>query len=361
MLEDHDLRVDTWPRGPVLVTGATGLVGGAVAHHLLRAGVAVRVLLRPGHDPEPWQRRDATVAIGDVTDPRAMSIACEGCRCVLHAAAVTRRTTGGRRQTWRVNAEGPAIVWRAARAAGAQRMVHCSTSGVHGPLRRWPIDEDAPQRPDSVYRSSKCAGELNLQRASGEGDGPQLVIARLCSVMGPGTVRTWRTLIQSVRDGRVRLLGRGVRPIHLVDIDDVCQGLIRCLTEPAAAGGTYFLAAAEPTPLAQLMACVAEALGVEPRITPWPRQPIAGLALAAARVGGLTGYEPDILHGLSFLASARAYRIDRAQIELGYQPIFGLREMIDRTLRSAESQPQPHPVRAASASRVAAMPREATP
>jgi len=356
-----ELAVDRWPDGPVLITGATGLIGGALAHHLLLADVAVRVLLRPGRDPEPWRRLGAAVVIGDVTDPKAMTHACEGCRSVLHAAAVTRRTPGGRRESWRVNAEGPAIVARAACAAGVERMVHCSTSGVHGPLRRWPIDEDAPQRPDSIYRRSKAAGEQRLRRATASGNGPQVVIARICSVTGPGAGHTWGSLIRSVRDGRARLLGRGDRPIHLVDIDDVCQGLVRCLTEPVAAGRTYFIAAAEPTPVTELMRCFAEALGIEFAAARWPRQPIAGLALAAARFGGWVGCEPGILHSLSFLAAARAYRIDRARADLGYQPVFDLREMIDRTLRRADPQPQPLHARSASAPHAAAMPREATP
>jgi len=179
--------------------------------------------------------------------------------------------------------------------------------------------------------------------------------------MGPGTGRAWASLIRSVRDGRARLLGGGDRPIHLVDVDDACQGLLRCLTEPAAAGGVYFIAAAEPVPLIRLMGSVADGLGVEQRVRRWPRQPLAALALGAARLGGAVGWEPGILHGLSFLASARAYRIDRARTDLGYQPTFGLDRMIARTLRSAEPDPQPVHPRAASAPPAAAAPREAVP
>lgn len=320
------------PRERVLITGATGFVGRRLATTLRADGVAVRALVRPGTDPATLEAVGVEIARGDVTDADAVAAACDGCDAVVHAAAATARTPGG----VAVNAESPARVWRAAARAGVARFVHVSTAGVHGPLRRWPIDEDGPLRPDTRYRRGKLRGERVLRAAAREHDGPhagpEVVIARPTSIAGPGSGGAWAGLCRSLTRGRPWVVGGGLQPMHLTDVDDVCRGLIACLVRPAAAGGTFFLAAERALPLDALMALFAAELGVPYRPRRLPAFPTAALTHLSLAAAAPLGREPRALHSLSFLTAARAYDPGRAAAVLGFTARHAPRETVQRTV-----------------------------
>ena len=325
-----------WPQGRVLVTGARGLVGGRLVELLRRQGVPVTALVQEGRQVNRLESVAADIARGNVLDAGSIRRAAEGCLGVVNCAAHTSRMKMDGGDRWSVNTEGPWKVWRAAGEAGASRVVHCSTAGVHGPLRQWPIDEDGPLRPDSRYRRSKLVGERRLQAVAERESGPELVIARPTSVCGPGSGRTWRPVHQSVVRQRVLLVGPAAHPYHVTDVDDVCQGLILCLTKPEAAGGRYFLGASDALPLIEIIRCFAAAAGVELRARHLPAWPIAPVARWAVLMGARLGWEPTLLQSLSFLIAPRAYRIDRARRDLGFHPVFDARQTVARTVAAIE-------------------------
>jgi nucleoside-diphosphate-sugar epimerase len=255
---------------------------------------------------------------------------------VVHCAASTRRSCAAPKRAWEINAQGPVVVWRAARDAGVRRMVHCSTAGVHGPLSAWPIDESAPLRPNTLYRRSKLAGERQLA-AVADGGSLEWVVARLASVCGPGTYASWRSLHQSVVAKRTVLIGDARQPIHVVDVDDACQGLLRCLTQPVLSGRPYFIAGPEPTPLREFVAQFATAEGIALHVRQLPAWPWAVVVPAAIRLVSRIGLMPGTLHSADFLLSARAYDIQRAQRELGFFPMYNTAATIARTLQGQTS------------------------
>ncbi|MEM6756048.1 MAG: NAD-dependent epimerase/dehydratase family protein [Planctomycetota bacterium] len=320
----------------MLVTGATGVVGARLVSQLQDAGTPVRAVARSRQGADRLAEAGVEVVEGDLRDQAVLNRACEACAGVIHCAAATARHSASRDTFWTVNAEVPALLWRAAAQAGVGRMVQVSTTGVHGPLRRWPVDADGPLRPDSLYRRSKLRGERNLAAEARETtDGPDVVIARLTSVIGPGTAKTWRSLYDSVAHSGVTLVGRGDHPIHLIDIDDTVVGLARCLTQPAAAGQTLMLGGREPIRLIDLMGVVAEVAGVplrvRRRVPSWPTAAIGRLSIRAL---SRLGHEPAALHSLAFLTSARAYRTDRTWSLLGYTPRFDAAQSVARTFPS---------------------------
>lgn len=327
------------PPGVVLVTGASGVVGGRLVTHLQDSGATVRATARSEADTHELAGRGVEVVRGDLRDDGVVRRACDGCARVIHCAAATGRRLADRRTFWAVNGDTPAELWRAAARAGVRRMVQVSTTGVHGPLRRWPIDADGPLKPDSIYRRSKLRGEQRLTDASSQTTGgPEVVIARITSVSGPGTASTWRSLYESVARDGVTLVGSGEQPVHLVDIDDVCAGLARCLTRPGVGGQTLMLGAREPIRLIDLMAAVAEIAGVplrvRRRLPGWPAAPIGRLALRAL---SCLGPEPASLHSLAFLTSRRAYRTERSWALLDHRPRFDAKHSMQRTF--AEHNP----------------------
>ena len=105
--------------------------------------------------PRRLEAAGVEVARGDVTDEGAVIAAARGCEVVHHLAVPTRHARP--RILEAVNVAGAGHVIRAAGRTGA-RVVHCSTTGVYGPLDHLPADEEHPTRPARAYPASKLGG-----------------------------------------------------------------------------------------------------------------------------------------------------------------------------------------------------------
>src|SRR6185436_5992086 len=142
-------------RGTVrsLVTGATGFTGGHLARALVGRGDTVSALVRD-EGPAAAALAQAGVALvrGDVRDPAAVAAATADVDVVYHIAAMYRQA-GLPDETYRaVIATAVREIVEAAARAGATRVVHCSTVGVHGDIAHPPANEDAPLDPGDIYQ-----------------------------------------------------------------------------------------------------------------------------------------------------------------------------------------------------------------
>ena len=117
---------------PTLVTGATGFVGSAVARALLDRGHALRLLVRPGSDRRNIAGLPAELAEGDLLDPASLAAAVVGCRYVVHVAADYRLWVPDARPMLAANVDGTRALLLAATAAGAERIVYCSSVAALG-------------------------------------------------------------------------------------------------------------------------------------------------------------------------------------------------------------------------------------
>ena len=117
-----------------------------------------------------------------------LDAAVNGVEVVYHVAALYRQAGLPESTYRRVNAESAGWIVRAAAAAGARRVVHCSTVGVHGDIERPPASEGAPLRPGDVYQVTKLEGERLAQAAASE-TGIELTIVRPSGIYGPGDRR----------------------------------------------------------------------------------------------------------------------------------------------------------------------------
>lgn len=313
----------------VLVTGAAGFTGGHLARFLAARGDDVRVLVRAGTRARVQGTFD--VAEGDLRDAAALRTAVRGVEVIYHIAAIYRQA-GLRDEEYRaVNAEAVGTVIEAARAAGARRVVHCSTVGVHGDVEHPPANEDAPLKPGDVYQQTKLEGE-RVARAAAANTGVEVVIARPTGIYGPGDRRLLK-LFRGVAHRRFIVLGDGRIYYHLTYIDDLVEGFRLCGTVAAAAGRTYILAGGEVTMLNELVELIAQEAGVQPpklHLPVWPFWTAGALCEALCAPLGL---EPPIYRRrVDFFTKSRAFDITRARQELGYQPAVGLREGVRRTL-----------------------------
>ncbi|MFG2049438.1 NAD-dependent epimerase/dehydratase family protein [Micromonospora sp. NPDC048935] len=188
----------------VLVTGGTGFVGTHVVAALLRAGHRVRVLARPGRQPELPGVEEFVV--GDVTDAATVARAVRGVEYVLHAASVYSFDSRRRAETRRVNARGTAVVLEAARRAGVACTVHVSTFGALLPA---PGRVVGPDSPVGAARETYLASKAEAERIARwhQRDGSPVVIVYPPALLGPDDPRL------GDQTGRLRAVLRGFMPI----------------------------------------------------------------------------------------------------------------------------------------------------
>ncbi len=243
----------------VLVTGASGLLGGAVA----------RVLVERGEDVRTLQRRPSGVAgahdvAGSVTDAAAVARAVEGVDAVVHLAARVS-LAGPRAEFDAVNVGGTTTLLDAAERAGAGRFVQVSSPSVaHGGsslvgVGAQPAD---PAHARGDYARTKAAAELlALDR-----DGAMHVVAvRPHLVWGPGDTQLVERVLDRAARGRLPLLDHGAALIDTTYVDNAATGIVAALDRaPAVHGRAYVLTNGEPRTVADLLAGICRAGGVRP-------------------------------------------------------------------------------------------------
>ena len=157
----------------VLVTGATGFVGGAVARALVRAGDDVRVLARPDSDLRNLEGLPAERVPGDLRDQASLRKALTGCRHLYHVAAHYALWAKDPSIFYDINVTGTRNLLEAARAIGIERTVYCSTIGAIGlPPDGGLGTEDTPVSLDQMaghYKRSKYLAEQEVLKLAKEG------------------------------------------------------------------------------------------------------------------------------------------------------------------------------------------------
>ena len=314
-----------------LVTGAAGFTGSHLVRHLAAHGDRVRALVRDSARAPVFDPAHVQIVQGDLTEAASLRRALDGVDVVYNIAARYREAGRPASEYRAVNATAVGTIVELAKAAGATRVVHCSTVGVHGDVEHPPANEDAPLRPGDLYQETKLEGE-RIGRDAAARTGMELVIARPTGIYGPGDRRLFK-VFGHIAKRRFVMLGRGRNYYHITYIDDLCEGFRLCGSVPAAAGRTYILGGGDVTTLAELVRITAEVARVPP---PRMRLPIAPVWLAGALCETIftpLGMEPPLYRRrVDFFRKSRAFDISRAQAELGYAPRVGIREGIKRTL-----------------------------
>jgi nucleoside-diphosphate-sugar epimerase len=249
---------------------------------------------------------------------------------VYHIAALYREARYADDAYTRVNVRGTENVLEACARAGARRLVHCSTVGVHGDVAV-PADEHAPFAPGDVYQQTKLEGELAVRRRIDAGF--PATIFRPVGIHGPGDMRFLK-LFRTVARGTFRMIGSGKVLYHMTYIDDLVQGIILCGEHPAAMGRTYILCGAHYTTVEQLVAEIGRAVGRPVRRGHVPLGPVKLAARVCETLCRPCGIEPPLhMRRLDFFVKDRGFTAEKAHREIGYEAKVSLTEGLARTAR----------------------------
>jgi dihydroflavonol-4-reductase len=314
----------------ILVTGASGFTGSHLARALVNRGYSVRALVRPG-TPLPSDLADKIErADGDLTSPADCLRAADGCAAAYHIAALYREERNPR-AFFDVNVGGTRNILEACSSAGVERVVHCSTVGVHGHLHKVPGDESAPLNPGDPYQRSKLEGELLALEYARE-RGLPISVFRPTGIYGPGDTRLLKFFRMVA--GRRPLIGSGKPHYHLTYIDDLVEGIILCGTHPDAVGEVFILGGPDAPTLREWYDTVADVLGVKPARLHLPVWPFLAAGAVLELLFKPLGKQPPLhRRSVHFFTHDRWFDISKARRVLGYSPKVSLREGMERTAR----------------------------
>lgn len=313
-----------WRDRPVLVTGATGLLGSAVLEELLERDAAPVCLVR---DQVPHSRAvregllaRATVVHGDLTEYETVlrAINEHECDTVLHLGAQTIVGVAARsaRSTFEANVRGTWQLLDAARACGGlvERVVVASSDKAYGEAERLPYTEDTPLRGRFPYDVSKSCADL-IAFSYAESYGLPVSVTRCGNLFGPGDLN-WNRIVP----GTIRSALRGERPVIRSDgrfvrdyffVRDAALAYLELaerMPDPAVTGEAFNFGAEQPLTVLELVDRL-------------------------LRLAGAAHLEPRVLDEASREIPRQHLDCSKARRTLGWKPRFsleeGLRETID--------------------------------
>ncbi len=314
----------------IALTGATGFIGRALIDALAPTARLRALVRRHDAQSEPLVRRGTELVFGDLAEPDSATQLVRGADVVIHCAAHMGLADPAR--SYAINAIGTERLARAARTAGAGRLIYVSSISVLGATRRPEnvvTEDDEPEDTGrlNAYAGSKYLGECRLRDAAG-GDLSWSII-RPTNVYGLGSGPWFRNWLRAIRRLPIAV---GDVAIDVVHVEDVAQAL--CLAAGMPPGGNHVLHVShEMVKLNLYVQALGDLAGrrvrtLPPRLDALARWVIErGYRLASGR------------HMSMALTRSVRYPHERARALLGYAPrvrlVDGLRMMAEQYRRAS--------------------------
>jgi nucleoside-diphosphate-sugar epimerase len=313
----------------ILVTGATGFLGGNLCKHLVKQGHTVRALVRNPKKTELLQTIGIETTKGDLRDFNSLKNAVKNIDIVYNIAAAWRENLN-KEEFFDTNVNGTRNILEAAYQEGVKRFVHCSTVGVHGSVLEPLGNENSPFLPRDDYQVSKVKGELIVSEYIRENKLP-IVIFRPCGIYGPTDTRFLK-LFRAIKKHYFVMIGSGNVHYHFVYIDDLIDGILLCGEKDEAIGNVYILGSNEIITINELVSTISDIMGVRTPRFSVPFLPVYYLAKICEFVlKPLPIKSPIYGRRFDFFKSNRAFDISKAKKELGFQPRTDLKTGLIKT------------------------------
>ncbi|MEM2599947.1 MAG: NAD-dependent epimerase/dehydratase family protein [Thermoproteota archaeon] len=321
----------------ILVTGASGFLGGHLVEEMVSKGYSVIGMVRKSSDTSLLRSLGVELRIGDLTDPESLNRATGNIDIVVHLAAYY--TFFGKKEMYRrVNVEGTRLLLEAALRNGVKRFVYCSSTEAIGPVKNTPAEEDSPPNPSYEYGRSKLEAE-KIVRSYGE-KGFEYTILRPSGIYGPRNVDDisyWfiTAFARNALPTRI-IVGDGRNLIQFAHVKDVVQGFLLALEKlETSRNQTYFISEDRAYTYLEVYEILSELCNRPPpriHVPPILAKTFVTPVELLNRLRGRVDFTWKT-STVNDLTSNRAYSIRKAMRELGFKPKYnlktGLRETIE--------------------------------
>ena len=233
----------------ILVTGASGFIGGRFARFALEQGFDVRVSGRRAEGVEHLVRRGAEFIPGDLTDGLLVRDLCVDIDAVVHCAG--HRGAWGRYQDFqRDNVLVTENVVEACLKQRVRRLVHLSTAALYfdGRPHTGLTEEQVPRRFRHPYAATKNLAEQKVFGA--QEFGLEVIALRPHCVTGAGDMSVFPRLLKMQRKGRLAIVGNGLNKVDFTSVQNLSEALLSSLLASGSAlGKAYNISNGAPVPL----------------------------------------------------------------------------------------------------------------
>ena len=312
----------------VMITGATGLLGGYLLQELQQRGEQIRALVLPVENAEKLIAQGVEVVRGDVTDASTLAPAVKDIDIIFHLAGMmgVNRPLADYRL---VNVTGSENLYRAAQAAGVHRFVHTSSHTVYGLGYGRFLTEEDPLRPDpDPYSITKAEGDRLMRRLMLKSD-VETVIIRPGTFFGPGDRLHFGRMGQRIKNGKGVIIGRGDNALPFCYVTDVVQGFMLAAYHEKAPGNVYNISNDRPLTQREIFNAIADDVDGKRPTRHLPYLPIYYGSIVAEKVALISHTKPIVTRlGAMMFGTDNRHSVEKARRELGYEPGVDIREGI---------------------------------
>ncbi|MCJ1673898.1 MULTISPECIES: NAD(P)-dependent oxidoreductase [unclassified Rathayibacter] len=316
----------------ILITGATGFLGGHAVRAFLDAGDDV---IATGRNRAALERLSADGAETVPDDLAGLASRTIRADVLVHSAALSS-PWGTWAQFHEANVAGTAAMIDLAERSGIRRIVFVSSPSIYSARRHQYMvreDEFDPASRMSLYIRSKIEAERLLQTAHAAGRIPELVVLRPRGLIGVGDPSLIPRFLAASRRRGIPLFDGGRNVVDVTCVENAADALVLAARTRHAGGSVYNITNGEPAPLGELLRRFFAAMGEEPRFITVDLRVLSALAVLLEQVYARlpSGAEPPFTrYTVATLAYAQTLDISRARAELGYRPAVPLAEGIRR-------------------------------
>lgn len=315
----------------ILVTGGTGFTGKALVRRLLSEGHQVVALdYKEGLKTKELKEWGADVRIGSVVDKKIVENSMEGVDIVHHLAAAFREMNVPNSFYDEVNVGGTKNVLESAYKHKVKKFIYCSTCGVHGNIDNPPGGEDAPIQPADYYQRTKYEAEPIVNGYFKKG--LKTVILRPAAIYGPGDPERFYLIFKRVAKGYFPMIGDGKTYYHPLYIDNLIDAFMLAMEGDKGVGEAYLIADEEYLEIKDIVLRVAKVLNVDLKIKHYPMIPVLIIGHVVEKICKPLRITPPIFpRRVDWYRQNRAFKIDKAKRDLGYNPKIAIDEGLRRT------------------------------
>ncbi|MGH8353826.1 MAG: NAD-dependent epimerase/dehydratase family protein [Pseudomonas sp.] len=316
----------------ILVTGASGFIGGRFARFALEQGLSVRVNGRRPEAVEHLVKRGAEFVAGDLSDPQLAQGLCRDVEAVVHCAGAVG-VWGSYQHFYQANVRVTENVVEGCLKQHVRRLVHLSSPSIYfdGRAHVGIKEEQLPKRFSDHYGATKFLAEQKVFGA--EEFGLEVLAFRPRFVTGAGDMSIFPRLINMQRKGRLAIIGNGLNRVDFTSVQNLNDALFSgLLAAGPALGKVYNISNGAPLPLWDVVNYVLRRLDLPPVTRHLPY----GLAYAVATLNeGLCKLlpgrpEPTLFRlGVAVMAKDFSLDIERARHYLEYEPRVSIWTALD--------------------------------